>query len=162
MKKWLCLFFLLVSFNLYSQSWCYEKNKLNFSLKEEYPSLITTFMGGAFEGTAEILKWHYYRFQNVFPNANKNFWDPKYSGDNKYKDGLGSHGPKYFGSTTFLVWTTDGYHALRSSRNIMFATTISLHSNSKRKKWYDYAFDLGVHALVYQAGFHSTYSLLFK
>lgn len=142
---------LLISVNCYSQS--------NF--KKEIPSMIATYLSGALDGGAETLKWHYYEFERVFPNANQNYWNPQFSSQNKYKDGITANGPKYFGSTTFLVWTTDGYHLLRTGKNMMFLTAIILHPKEK-KKLKVYIKDILVHSLIYQAGFHTTYGFIFR
>ena len=129
--------------------------------KKELPSYITTFLSGAFDGTSETIKWHYYEFEEAFPNANPQFWNPKYSSQNKYKNGITSMGPKYFGSTSFLVWTTDGYHLVNAGRNSLFLTTLIIHPKEK-KKFKLYIKDLLVHLLIYQAGFHLTYDVAFK
>lgn len=130
-------------------------------LKKELPSLITAYLAGSLDGTTETVRWHYYDFESVFPKANSQFWNPKYSSQNKYKDGITGNGPKYFGSTTFLAWTTDGYHLLRTSRNVLLLTTITIHPREK-KSWKRYVGNIILHTIAYQAGFHTTYGLVFK
>lgn len=161
-KNLLCLLCMSLAWPLYAQTYLPEKPTIQFHLKEEYPSLITSFLAGAFEGTGETLKWHYFDFEKIFPRANKNYWDPEHSWKNKYKNGLVEEGPKFPGANTFLVWTTDGYHAVKFGRNMMLTTTLALHPFHKKRKWYDYAIDMAVHTLAYQIGFHSTYSVAFK
>ncbi len=44
------------------------------------------------------------------------FWDPRISWVNKYitnNDGILEYKPKFFGSTTFLVFLTDGWHLMK-------------------------------------------------
>jgi hypothetical protein len=41
------------------------------------------------------------------------WWCKELSYSNKYKNGDKSQGEKFFGSTTFLVWLTDGWHLLK-------------------------------------------------
>jgi hypothetical protein len=122
---------------------------------------VAAFMGGMFEGTAETLKFHYYRFEKRFPKANDNYWDPVKSWENKYKNNEYGQGAKYLGSTTFLAWTTDGYHMTRTVRNGFLMTAIVLKKN-KRQKWYWYVVEGFGHLVAYQAGFHASYSLLFR
>jgi len=55
---------------------------------------------------------HHYSV-SVFRNWNRNFWHPVVSANNKYKDKLFNRGPAFFGSTTFLVWMTDGWHLMQ-------------------------------------------------
>ena len=38
------------------------------------------------------------------------FWDKHKSWRNKWKGGVAANGEKFFGSSTFLVWTTDAWH----------------------------------------------------
>lgn len=44
---------------------------------------------------------------------NQNFWNPSISWKNKWKNGDRNQGEKFFGSSTFLVWLTDGWHLLK-------------------------------------------------
>ena len=134
-----------------------------FNLKKELPSLLTAYGAGMCEGGAETLKFHFYKVRQKYPNVNEHYWNPDVSWTNKYKNGDPLYGPKYFGSTTFLAWTTDGYHLLRTQRNALFGSTLVLKlSLSEKKKWYWYVVDAAAHSLAYQAGFHTTYSLMFK
>ena len=41
---------------------------------------------------------------------NPQFWDKHKSWRNKWKGGVAANGEKFFGSSTFLVWTTDAWH----------------------------------------------------
>lgn len=117
-------------------------------------SYVATFLGGAFEGSAETLKFHYWRFEKRFPKANDAYWDPNKSWENKYK-------VNYPGSQTYLVWTTDGYHMTRMVRNAAFMTAIVIRKK-ERKKWYWYLAEGAGHLVAYQIGFHTTYSVLFR
>ena len=136
--------FLLISINVFSQS-----------------SLITSYLAGAFDGTSETLKFHYNDFTNVFPNNNPKYWNINQSWVNKYKNGDPNQGPKYFGSTTFLVWTTDGYHSMRFGRNTMIALTFTLYPRKKRN-WKYHLFEAAKHTAAYHAGFWTTYEILYK
>lgn len=60
--------------------------------------------------------------QSIFTKYNPNFWNPTICYKNKWKDGISGGTPKFFGSTTFLVFLTDGWHLLKSA----FLTTIVL------------------------------------
>jgi len=53
-----------------------------------------------------------FRFnESIFSNLKRqNWWNPKESWKNKYKDRDPSKGPAFPGSTTFLVWVTDAWH----------------------------------------------------
>lgn len=51
---------------------------------------------------------------SLFSKLSPSFWDPKISWLNKYKvNEYGNRVPRFFLSTTVLVWTTDAYHLLQ-------------------------------------------------
>ena len=41
------------------------------------------------------------------------FWNPVISWKNKWKEGLPENGERFFGSSTFLVCFTDGWHLMK-------------------------------------------------
>ena len=49
-----------------------------------------------------------------FKNLNPQFWDKHKSWRNKWKGGVAANGEAFFGSSTFLVWTTDAWHLFNS------------------------------------------------
>ena len=53
----------------------------------------------------DVLAFKYKR--SIFNKLDPDFWNPSRSWRNKYKDQEEPKGPKFFGSTTFLVFTTD-------------------------------------------------------
>ncbi len=55
---------------------------------------------------------HHYS-ESMFRSWNRNFWHPDVSANNKYKDKIKERGPAFFGSTTFLVMLTDGWHLMQ-------------------------------------------------
>lgn len=42
------------------------------------------------------------------------YWNPNLSWTLKWKDGNPDNGPAFFGSTTFLVWSTDAWHLFKA------------------------------------------------
>ena len=119
------------------------------------------FTAGLFDGTAEILRSDYPAFKKRFPNAKDEFWDMRISHRNKWKNGDYTQGPAYFGSTTFLAWTTDGYHLVRTLRNFGYATALIIPIGGK-KKWYVYIIELAVNYMAWTGGFNLTYHWYFK
>ncbi len=132
----------------------------NAQFRKEIPSLSLTFISGFADGSAESLKWHYDAVDKKF-NLNDNYWNPNISWRNKYAGGLSANGPKFMGSTTYLVWTTDGYHMLRAARNLSITTAIVIHP-WRKKKWYMYVADGVIHYVVYNAGFYLSYNVITK
>lgn len=53
--------------------------------------------------------------QSVFSKWNPKFWNPQISWTNKYKfiNGVRTNKERFPGSTTLLVWLTDGYHLVQ-------------------------------------------------
>lgn len=128
--------------------------------KKDIAPLCLTFTAGMFEGTAEALKFHYDRVDRKL-SLNDSFWDPEISWRNKYKNGDPAQGERFTGSSTTLVWTTDGYHAMRFGRNACIMTGMSLKFGDKQK-WYEYLLEIIAYYLSYQLGFTVTYDLIFK
>ena len=129
---------------------------------------ILLYASGASHGLAETLTWRYNRFQRVHPKALEGYWNPRVSWVNKYK--TDRHGniipprrPAYFGSTTFLVWTTDGYHAASTGARVFGAAGLTIPVwQGSRKKLKHYALELAGSCLVWTAGFHTTYTLIYR
>jgi len=127
--------------------------------KREIKPFSAFFLAGVAEGTAETLKWHY----NQFPeSANPDYWNPELSWTRKYKNGDSAQGEAFFGSTTFLVWTTDGYHLARTVRNVSAMFGILLTPDMKGQRWYIYVIKAMMYSVAYTSGFHLSYSLIFK
>lgn len=57
----------------------------------------------------DIIQFKYY--ESIFSKLkNDKWWNPEISWKNKWKNGDVEQGPKFFGSTTFLVFITDAWH----------------------------------------------------
>jgi hypothetical protein len=84
-------------------------------------SLLLIFLSGMCEGVMDTISFHYRRFKAKHKKAKDLFWDPEYSWLNKYNSGMK---PKFFGSTTFLVFATDGWHLMKWLRNTLLFSSI--------------------------------------
>jgi len=122
---------------------------------------VTSFLSGASDGTAETLRDHYQEFKITFPNANDQFWNPDISWKNKYKNGDYRQGPKFPLSTTVFVWTTDGYHLMRFSKNTLLVATIALHTRQKRS-FKNHLLNVALHTISYHLGFNTAHKLVFR
>lgn len=85
-------------------------------------SIVLIFLSGLFEGVMDTLHFHYKRFEKKHPKIKDKFWNPEYSWLNKYDEQLK---PKFFLSTTALVFLTDGYHLMKFLRNIFLFASIA-------------------------------------
>tara|TARA_Y100000361_G_scaffold145150_1_gene153997 strand:- start:10 stop:384 length:375 start_codon:yes stop_codon:yes gene_type:complete len=74
------------------------------------------FLAAFSEAVMDTLQFHYYR--SIFSSLNPIFWNPKLSWKNKYTLGNPGLGPKFVGSTTIFVFTTDGWHLFKFFRNL--------------------------------------------
>jgi hypothetical protein len=73
-------------------------------------------IAGFCEAVMDTLAHHFE--DSVFSGLNKNWWNPVYSGSNKWKNGDKSQGPKRFLSTTLLVGFYDGWHLFKMFRTL--------------------------------------------
>ncbi len=70
---------------------------------------ILVAIAGSSKGVMDIIAHHFYDSKLV--KLDHHFWNENlYGYRNKYKNGNKSEGPKFFGSTTFLVAFTSAWH----------------------------------------------------
>lgn len=127
------------------------------TFKSEWKSATAIFASGMFDGSAELVKWHYKDFQKVFPGADPQFFDPNVSWSNKWKNGNPDEGPRFIGSTTVFVGATDWYHMARTFRNTFMVLSITLAE--KHSNWKQWVFRLAIYAVAYHAGFWVGYEI---
>jgi hypothetical protein len=119
------------------------------------------FVSGVSDGVNQTIDFHYSDFKSVFPGAKDKFWNNDISWKNKYRDVEGGdYSPKFFGSTTFLAWTTDGYHLTRTAANLSVISGAAINFDG-RKKLHWYLYDIAFFSLIKSLGFHFSYSLIF-
>jgi hypothetical protein len=56
------------------------------------------------------------------------FTNPEFSWQNKWKNGDRTQGELFFGSSTFLVWTTDAWHLFKTTMLLCFSVAIVIYS----------------------------------
>jgi hypothetical protein len=138
-------------------------------------------VSGMLDGTIESVSFRYHNgFKKRFPKANDLFWNPEISWKNKYKEGNSELGPKFIGSNTIFVFTTDAYHLLRTSKRTVDGLTLAYYANDfrqnkstvemtvaerkkyRRSKVMGVTRDFLLMTVIRSAGFHLTYSVAFK
>lgn len=147
-----------------------QTSQAQIKLKQYILTGSAMFLSGMLDGTIESINYHYDNgFKPQAADANDQFWNPELSWKNKYKNGDPSQGPKFFGSTSAFVFTTDAYHALRTSRNVLNTFTLVYYMNGRgsekkpfKKKWKKIAMDALVLTAIRSIGFYTTYNMLFK
>lgn len=155
MKNLLLFLILLLNLNLYSQIIPKE------DLKPIIIKSTLLFISGGCDATSEVLRINYSQFEKVHTKANEQYWNPKVSYVNKWKNGDYTQGEKFFLSSTALVWTTDGYHMLRMIRNSTMITAIVIPIG-KRKNWKQYAAEAIIYYGAYTTGFNLMYNGVYK
>lgn len=90
------------------------------------------------------------------------FWDNRESWRNKYRNGDPACGAAFFGSRTFLAWTTDSKHLFGTlHRTTMFGTGVTLTIGKRRPAWH-YLADAAISFAAFSIGFHSIYTITFR
>ena len=129
-------------------------------LKGEISTCLMMFVAGAADGVSQDLLFHYHEFERSTGLTGAQYWDPDLSWRNKYKDGDPENGAKFFGSTTFLVGLTDGYHASRSLRDTMIILSIATSPKETAPK--DIVKKAFIYTMFYGSGFTIVYDYLIK
>ena len=87
-------------------------------------TIIFITLAAIFNSLMDTISFHYN--VSIFSNYPKlrQFLDVNHSWRNKYKNGNPLNGRKFFGSTTFLVCLTDGWHLFKCAMLTCFAIAI--------------------------------------
>ena len=147
---------LFVSLSLQAQDKTENKNKWRFD-KNKLLTGGLVFIGGASKGFNETLQYNYRIFEKTFPGVNDQWFDPKLSWRNKYKDGNPDSGPKYFLSTSVFVMATDQYHLNNFIHRASLMSALVLKICEGKKNWKYYLVDLLYYTACYQLGFIAMY-----
>ena len=111
---------------------------------------VLVFVSGSAEGVMDHLQFH--------GDNGDQFWDPRVSWKNKYKNRDVSQGMTFRGK--YLVFTTDGWHLMKFGRNITMFVAFTFKLGEPKKKWYLYVAEAAGYWVVNRAGFNLTYNLL--
>lgn len=120
-------------------------------------SLILIIIAGIFNAIMDTLSFRY--GISVFSKWTKyeQFMDPQKSWVNKYKYNNPTLGPKFFGSKSFLVWTTDLWHLSKTLMITSFILAIIFYTPVVTT---GYIFlDLLINAEILHISFSLTFSL---
>ena len=86
--------------------------------------IILAILAGVSEAVMDKINFHFEK--SVFKRLNPLFWDSSVSWKNKWKDGDKSKGERFFGSSTFLVFVTDGWHLFKVIHTALFISFVYL------------------------------------
>lgn len=95
--------------------------------------IILVGLSGIAEAVMDKLQFHY--DISIFSKyTNQQYWNPNLSWTNKYKDDFVT--PKFFGSTTFLVFLTDGWHFFKFVRTLLRFVGLIIIGFNSLTVWY--------------------------
>jgi hypothetical protein len=115
------------------------------------------FLAGAAKGFNETLWFHWGYFHRKLPKANPQWFNPRVSSLNKYKDHDPDKGARFPLSTSALVMLTDQYHLNNFINRASIAAAIVIKIGQKKRPFKHYVFDMLYYTATYQAGWCLTY-----
>lgn len=130
--------------------------------KVQPSTLILVYFSGFFKGYNDVLDHHYVEFKRIHPNANDQWWNPKLSWTNKYKNHTSSQGAAFWKSTTLLVPVTDADHAASSLSKYCMIAAISIKIGEKGRPVKYYLCDALLYTICYNLGFWTTYEFIYR
>ena len=88
------------------------------------------------------------------------FWSKEDSWRRKWKNGNPREGEAFWGSSTFLVWLTDGWHLLKLLRNRFgdLATAIPIYANVRNADFFEFILIYAMVGIAYGICFEIFYS----
>lgn len=149
------LFLLLIAFNCTAQDSSYHYKLFS---KQNRASYILSAVAGLSDGVSDANFFHH-----AFRGSQ--YADFYLSWRNKYKNGDPAQGERFFGSTTFLVWTTDLYHLSNTVRDLSqsFSVAVSFQDLKDIKhKWKFILLKAGINYGSNRVGHFITYDVIFK
>ncbi|MBS1919585.1 MAG: hypothetical protein JST17_04985 [Bacteroidetes bacterium] len=156
MKTFLTLLFFCFTIIGYTQTNTPKPEKWRID-KNKWITGGLVFTAGAAKGFNETLLFHFSDFQKAFPNINAQWFDPKISWANKYKDGDSRAGAKFPLSTTMLVMVTDQYHLNNFIWKLALTSALVIKIGAKKQPFRYYIYDMLYYTFCHQAGFLLTY-----
>lgn len=101
--------------------------------------------------------------KSIFSHLNSEFWNPKRSYRNKFKNKMPFKGSAYFGSQTIFAFLTDGFHLLRFiSYTSAILSAIFLMESGKFDIWYEYILLIILGKITYDYIFFFFYRKIFS
>ena len=121
-------------------------------------SLIFTFSSGFWDGAADAISFNYEETFFANPFFNDQFFNPKISWQNKWKDGDKLKGERWLTSSNLTVFLTDYWHLSKTKRNL--SITFSLLEYRRHNNKIDYLIALIAHTFIRSIGWHTSNFLI--
>ena len=112
-------------------------------------SIILIILAAIFYSIQWTLQFHFDK--SIFSKfKNQQWWNPTLSFNNKWKNGDSKQGEKFFGSSTFLVWTTDAFHFFQMIFLTYIFLAISLNTHITPYFFLDFIILKGIFQTIFQ------------
>lgn len=100
---------------------------------------------------------------SIFKNLNPDWWNPGKSWRNKYKNKAIFQGEAFFGSTTFLRFTTDAWHMFQFLSNsfLTLSLVFTVHRLNSLEWWEDVVFFIAL-KILWGVVFQPCYKIFFR
>lgn len=134
-----------------------QRAKVGYKWKKQIAPVTLMFLAGIADAFTETISHNYKGFKKVFPGANDQIFDPGLSFRRKYQNNDPAQGEKFFGSKSFLVWTTDAYHAGRFAQHLFMAGAVTLKITGRRQKWWVYGSEILGYWIVNRIAFTAVF-----
>ena len=118
-------------------------------------SLLFIILAGIFKAVMDKLLFHYSK--SIFSNLNQQYWNPKLSCNNKWKNGNEHEGERFFGSSTFFVLFTDAWHLFQHFNIFCLITAIVTYTGLV-----NIFIDFALYYFLYTVSFEITFKHLLK
>lgn len=123
-------------------------------IKKYIPSILSVFGAGLTDGFRDASM---YRMDGA-----NNFWNGKQSWLNKYKNRDITQGRAYFGSTSFLVWTTDAPHGFNILTHQFNGMALAFMPPDNNKRFLHILLKVAAYNTIRQVGHYIVYDLIYK
>jgi hypothetical protein len=125
--------------------------------------LLAVALSAIFNAAMDTLMFHF--SQSIFNGNRPEFWDPAISWRNKYKDYPRDKRERFWGSTTFFVWLTDGWHLMKEGmlafQGLAFMLFLYMAMPSKLHHWYQFAWIYILFRVYWAVNFHWFFTKIF-
>jgi len=136
---------------------CITNAHAQYSWKRGVGIAVSSGVAGASWGLNQSLNYKYPEWKLRHQKANDQFWDPSKSWTNKYAGGVKENGPKFVGSTNFLVGLTYANHLTHQITFVGVASVGFIIGHGKKRPWWYYLVDIGISGAAFYGGMAITY-----
>lgn len=147
MRKILLIMFILFLTMMISR--CFGQN-----IKQYIPAATFTFLSGLTDGLRDASMYRMDKYGS--------FWNGKESWTNKYKNHDIHQGAAYFGSTSFLAFSTDGAHLSNLFTHQFTGMAMAYAPEDNNKRFFHIFLKVAAYNVIREIGHEIIYDIVFK